>query len=415
MSEKIRLNLWVMPNAGFETRRVMNRELAYFEKANPDYEVRVTVIPWFFAWDRLIAVAKRRVSHDVPDVIQIGGTWTTTLAALGALSDITDYLDDIERTDIIRPLWNYSYEPSRTHAYSLPWFTDTRVLYYRKDILQQLGVDPQVIDTWEGLRAACEKLRDHPKLSKRYFPMPLQGQREGILIHDLAPWVWGSGGTFISADRHTPQFHKQAALQGMHFYYRMMVDRLIPLLGRDRLVTGNFFSGQFAFQVSGVWPVSTTFNPKHEMYEPDVAKNYGISVFPAGPAGQVTYLGGSNLAITNLSQHPEGAWKLIKHLIDAPAQVRHSRQIGMLPSRYSALEDLLSSAPPEVAETFRQSLRVARTLPCAATLGTIERILGKVSHRLMTAVCENRYNEGLLGEEMGLAAKEADYILSLYE
>ncbi len=395
MPDKINLNLWVMPNAGFDTQRVMQRELAAFHKENPDYLVRVTVIPWFFAWDRLVAVAKRRITHEPPDVIQIGGTWTTTLAALGALSDITDY--------------------SRTHAYSLPWFTDARVLYWRKDILRELNRTPADIATWQGLREACERLRDHPKLGKRYFGLPLPGQREGILIHDLAPWVWGSGGSFLSSDRHTPQFQKPASLQGIHFYYAMMVDRLIPLLGRDRLVQGNFFSGQSAFMVSGVWPVNSAFNPRHPAYQADVAKNYGISVLPAGPAGEVTFLGGSNLAITHLSQHPEGAWKLIRFLVGTESQTRHARQIGMLPSRYSALEKLLSSAPGPVADTFRHSLRVARTLPCAATLGTIERILGNASQRLITAVCENRYSEQLLNEEMSSAAKEADYILSLYE
>jgi multiple sugar transport system substrate-binding protein len=415
MSEPIRLNLWVMPNAGFDTQRVMERELALFKKENPDYEVRLTVIPWFFAWDRLIAVAKRRVNQDPPDVIQVGGTWTTTLAALGALSDVTDYLDELERTDVIRPLWNYSYEPTRTKAYSVPWFTDTRVLYYRRDILRQLEMTADDIGTWKGLRAACERLRDHSKLGKQFLGLPLPGQREGILIHDLAPWIWGSGGTFLSTDRQTPQFQKPAALQGIHFFYQMMVDRLIPLLGRDRLVSGNFFSGQFAFQVSGSWPVNSVFNKEHSAYNADVAKNYGVTTFPAGPAGQVTYLGGSNLAITSFSPHPEGAWKLIKFLSATPAQVRHSRQIGMLPSRYSALEKLLATAPEPVADVFRHSLRVARTLPCAATLGTIERILGKVSQSLITSVCDNRYSERLLADEMSQAAKEADYILSLYE
>jgi subfamily B ATP-binding cassette protein MsbA len=34
---------------------------------------------------------------------------------------------------------------------------------------------------------------------------------------------------------------------------------------------------------------------------------------------------------------------------------------------------------------------------------------------LITAVVENRYSEKLMQEEMGQAAKEADYILGLYE
>jgi len=87
----------------------------------------------------------------------------------------------------------------------------------------------------------------------------------------------------------------------------------------------------------------------------------------------------------------------------------------MLPSRYSAMEELLSSAPVRVAEVFRHTLRVARTLPCAATLGTIERIIGRTTQSLLAAVREERYSEALLSQEMTAASKEADYILSLYE
>lgn len=414
MANPIKLNLWVMPNAGFDTRRIMQRELANFRRENPGYEVKLTVHPWHFAWDRLIAVAKHKDMRDLPDVVQIGGTWNTTLAALGVLSDITDYLDDIERADIIRPIWNYCYEPTRTKAYSLPWFLDARVLYYRRDLLTQLGLVPDDLSTWKGFREACERLHNS-HLGKSYFALPLAGQREGILIHDLAPWIWGAGGNFLSSDRHVAQFGEPASVKGIDYYFRMMVDHLIPLLGRDRLGTGDFFSGQFAFQVSGVWPINSFLNPKYSYYNADVAKNYGISVFPSGPAGQVTFLGGSNLGIVSSSQHPHAAWKLIKFLTGVQSQVRHSKQIGMLPSRYTALEELLASAPAGVAEVFRHSLRVARTLPCAATLGTIERILGKVSQDLMSAVRENRYDDRVLKETLQSAAKEADYILSLYE
>jgi len=414
MTTPIKLNLWVMPNAGFDTQRILQKEMAIFRRENPGYDVKITVQPWHFSWDRLIAVTKRRDYRDPPDVVQIGGTWNTTLAALGTLMDVTDFLQDVDRADIVRPIWNYCYEPTRTHAYSLPWFLDARVLYYRRDLIQELGMQPEDLAGWKGFREACERLHNS-KLGRKYFALPLPGQKEGVLIHDLAPWIWGAGGNFLSSDRKNAQFHENAALKGVDFFYRMLVDHLIPLSGRDRFSTGDFFSGQFAFQISGVWPMNTYLNPKYPYYQADVAKNYGVAVLPAGPAGQVTYLGGSNLAIVRTSQHPHAAWKLIQFLTGAESQVRHCRQIGMLPSRYTALESLLASAPPAVAEVFRHSLRVARTLPCAATLGTIERILGRVSQDLMVAVRENRYDDKILADQMTNAAKESDYILSLYE
>src|SRR5437879_3739313 len=256
MSSLSKLNLWIMPNAGFETRRVMQREVAYFRKENPGIEVQITVQPWFFAWDRLIAVAKRRDFQEFPDVIQIGGTWTTTLAALGALVDLSDYLNDIDRSDLVRPSWNYCYEPTRTKAYSLPWFLDARVLYYRHDILSELGLSPEDLGTWKGFREACERL-NNAKVGTKYYALPLPDQKEGIILHDLASWIWSGGGNFFSSDGHFAHFHEPAALKGIDFYFRMMVDHMIPLLGRDRLSTGDFFSGQFAFHVSVVWPISS--------------------------------------------------------------------------------------------------------------------------------------------------------------
>src|SRR4051812_26803317 len=101
MKSSTKLNLWVMPNAGFDTDRVMQRELTQFHKENPAFDVELTIIPWFFAWDRLVDMAKRRNPLQAPDVVQIGGTWNTTLAALGAISDLTDYLNDTDRADII--------------------------------------------------------------------------------------------------------------------------------------------------------------------------------------------------------------------------------------------------------------------------------------------------------------------------
>jgi len=80
-------------------------------------------------------------------------------------------------------------------------------------------------------------------------------------------------------------------------------------------------------------------------------------------------------------------------------QVRHSRQIGMLPSRYTAMEELLSSAPVHVAEVFRHTLRVARTLPCAATLGTIERIVGRANQKSSTVFFIQQSCEYRLGIE----------------
>jgi len=92
----------------------------------------------------------------------------------------------------------------------------------------------------------------------------------------------------------------------------MMVDRLIPLLGATGWSAATFFR---PVRFSGVRRLAG-----EQFVQPEASELSGgrgaplrISVFPSGPAGPVTYLGGSNLAITSVSQHPEmpGSWSNI--------------------------------------------------------------------------------------------------------
>ena len=42
--------------------------------------------------------------------------------------------------------------------YGIPWYVDTRVLFYRKDLLANAGYDG-IPETWEGWRKAMEAVK----------------------------------------------------------------------------------------------------------------------------------------------------------------------------------------------------------------------------------------------------------------
>src|SRR5688572_25687440 len=84
------LHFWVMPNAGFATRQLLQAATAEFERLHPDVQIHLTIHPWSLAWNRLIDVIKGRFFGPPPDVLQIGTTYVATLAYLGALDKIPD-------------------------------------------------------------------------------------------------------------------------------------------------------------------------------------------------------------------------------------------------------------------------------------------------------------------------------------
>jgi hypothetical protein len=86
----------------------------------------------------------------------------------------------------------------------------------------------------------------------------------------------------------------------------------------------------------------------------------------------------------------------------------------MFPSVKSAFDNM-AALKPEVGSVFRESLNIARLLPSILSLGTIEQILGATTEQVLQLLIRKKYTPELLKTEIQRAAREANYILSLYE
>jgi multiple sugar transport system substrate-binding protein len=402
-----------MPNAGFETRRVLQSLLGRFQRLHPHIRVRVEVFPWSVVWDRLMTVLKGSGGAHAPDVLQIGSSWTCTLAFLGALRDLTPRLAEIDRDNFIPTVFESCHLPHTRKLFAVPWFMDLRVLYYRKDILKSCGLGAGDLETWDTFRRACHVVRRARRRHRNLFPLAMSGQKGEVLLHDLAPWVWGGGGNFFTNDERHASFHREDSLEGLRFFFSLMEDGCIPLLGRDRFSSGTFFSGHAALQFSGAWPIDNVLRPGHPLYQRDVAEHFEAAPFPLGPAGRFTYLGGSHLAVSALTRYPEESWTLTRYLCSAESQLLHARAVGMLPCRQSELPGLFTRHP-QVGRVFLESLTYARILPQVPTLGTFERVFQRCTSDIIKSIVDKQLTPARLQNALEDAAQETNYILSLY-
>ncbi|HRY29923.1 MAG TPA: extracellular solute-binding protein [Elusimicrobiota bacterium] len=408
----VELQFWVMPNAGFETRHILRHLLDRFHKTHPNIRVTPEVFPWSVAWDRLMNVIKDGRGPLCPDVFQIGSTWTCTLAFLGALRELTPRLGEIDRDNFIPTVFESCYLPHTRKLYALPWFIDLRVLYYRRDVLRAAGLGPEALETWDSFRRSCRLLSKKYR-RKNLYTLALSLQKGEVLIHDLAPWIWGAGGSFLTADEKHASFHREDSLEGLRCFFSLMEDGSIPLFGRDRFSSGNFFSGHAAFQFSGAWPLNSAFKKGHPLYQPEVAENFGAVPFPLGPAGRFTFLGGSHLAVSAMSRHPEESWSLVRFLSTPEAQLNHARAVGTLPCRASEIPELFGEYP-DIGRVFLESLTYARILPQIPTLGTVERVFSRCAMDVVKMIVDKGCTPAKLQNRMADAALETNYILSLY-
>src|SRR5205814_7098599 len=102
-----------------------------FEHHNPNIHVIVQQVPLIAAHEKLMTAY---VGRSTPDMAQMGNTWIPEMVAINALEELTPFANaSIDRSDYFAGIWDTNVVDGK--LYGIPWYVDTRMLFYRKDII----------------------------------------------------------------------------------------------------------------------------------------------------------------------------------------------------------------------------------------------------------------------------------------
>ncbi|MFV0288633.1 MAG: sugar ABC transporter substrate-binding protein [Mycoplasmatales bacterium] len=317
-SEEVdKLVVWAMGDEGNHLSELTDK---YQEETG--IEVEVVAIPWDQAHDKLsTAVA----SKSGPDVIQLGTSWITEYAESGALADLSEFSEDQFDSSL------YFEGAADTMAvdgttYSIPWYVDARALYYRTDIIKETcGLDAAPT-TWDEMFECSNKLADRGDdqygvafdISDQFFFVQYAWQN-GWDVLDENGKINVQDEKFIEAMEYTQSFIKSGAT---------------TLDMADIDITQTFSDGRFPFFFSGPWSVNVLLEAN-----PELEDKFSIAPVPAGDAGSVAYMGGSNLAIFEYSENKEAAADLINWMVTPKQQTDWYDIAKSLPAQKSVWED----------------------------------------------------------------------------
>jgi multiple sugar transport system substrate-binding protein len=318
------LRVWAFGAEG-EALAPLARE---FERANPDVRVRVQQIPWTAAHEKLLTAY---VGGALPDVAQLGNTWIPEFAALNALEPL-DAL--VARDSALVPRADYFPGVLATNVvdgvlYGIPWYVDTRVMFYRTDLLRAAGVTSPPT-TWAGWRDALVRVR--ARQERGAFPalLPLNEWAQPVIfgLQTGAPLLaeHGTRGGFRD-----PRFRR-----GFEFYVDLFRDSLAPSLAATQIsnVFQEFAAGRVAMYITGPWNVG-----EFRKRLPDSLQgSWATAPLPGPDSAGVSLAGGSSIVIMRGSARKGAAWRFLTFLSDPTRQADFFARTGDLPARRSAWE-----------------------------------------------------------------------------
>ena len=232
---------------------------------------------------------------------------------------------------------------------ALPWFIDSGMLYYRKDLLEEIGAKPP--ETWDELIDGARKLTS---AGKAKFGFLWQAKQAEVLVCDLVSFIGSNDGSILQSDGKTVTIADDAAVEAvqlMHDFLKKYQISPQDVLSWDEEPSRRpFTSGQAAFlrNWSYVWKVSQ--NPS----ESSVVDKVGVEPLPHFPGKKsAACLGGYQYGVNASSKNREAAIDFVRWMSSPETQLRFATQLGLLPTRAAVLDE------PQIAkeEPFMQQLK----------------------------------------------------------
>jgi multiple sugar transport system substrate-binding protein len=330
---------------------VASELLGAFERENPGLRVRVEQLPWSAAHEKLLTAY---AGDATPDLAQMGNTWLPEFVALDAVVPLDERLRASTQVD----LGDYDQGIVATNVidgrqYGVPWYVDTRVLFYRRDLLSQAGFDAPPRDWNEWLRMQVA-LKQRGGADRYAVLLPLN-EFEPL----IALWLQ-QGEPLLREGGRFGNFRSAGFARALEFYLSMFERGLAPRVTNNDVanVWNEFARGYFSFFISGPWQIGEF----KRRLPPELQASWMTAPLP-GPNGPgASSAGGCSFAIFRRSPRKDAAWKLIEFLSRPSVQQEFYRLSGNLPARRSAWAAPALAHDP-YARAFRDQLDRVRPLP----------------------------------------------------
>ena len=185
----------ILDNLGDEERwrSIMEEALSELRKQHPEMQIEIAYNQLQHPNERT-EFLKAMTNNTPVDLMSVDQIWLGEFAGKGLLTDLTPYIENWNRSASDWYEVNWDGGSYNDKVYGIWLWTDVRGMYYWKDMLEESGVDPVSLKTWEGYIAAAKKLNS--TLNGRGIEgMHLTGASHSP---DLwYPYLWMLGGDIV--------------------------------------------------------------------------------------------------------------------------------------------------------------------------------------------------------------------------
>ncbi|BER93094.1 extracellular solute-binding protein [Atrimonas thermophila] len=311
------------------------KELTEQFETETGIKVNYEFINWAQAREKLTMWSLGGEAPDVADMF-----WSYTFSDLGGgkygpmpiEALVGEYIPDLEERWNPKSLVDVKY---KGHLFGVPWRIDLRPTVFRKDFVEEAGLDPNSLDTWDDLVVWGQKLTQKDAQGKVVrWGVSAVGQYDQFFF----PFIWQAGGDVVNKETWEVTLYSEEGKEALQF--------LTDLVHKYNIFPADYvldpsYNGAAEFIAGHVAVIPSSPADVRDLVErnaPFLADKIETQK-PLNNKSRVAFQGAGYFGVLHGAKDVDAAMRWLAFLARTEVQLELSRVCGQMTPCLPALED----------------------------------------------------------------------------
>lgn len=346
LAQPVTIDFWDMMWGGPDYSVAAQKLVDRYNAENSDVNVVYRPVPWSNWYETYVTAI---ASGSAPDMSTGASFQAVQLYDQGAIMPLDELVARIDKDDFTDgSLEAMQYDG---HYVGLPWGLDPRVIFYRKDLLEEAGVE--VPTNWAEFREAAKALTGDGK-----YGLVSSGDPSGM--HWILTTTTNNDGGLFDTEGN-PDLTGERSMEALKFLESLVADGSVNPASVGYLrddARGSFVRGEAGFLLNNIGIFALAG---------DAADKIGIVPPLSGPHGDKgTFSSVNNIMAYNQTEHPEETLDFMEWWSENSLPLWTEGGAGQLPVRHSIASDPYFQDDPQTAYVIENYLPIGRPLSAQA-------------------------------------------------
>ncbi len=307
---------------------VIREEVA---KKYPNIQVEFNIMPYEAGPWRDNYLAWFQAEDGTTDLIGMGLYWLPEFGKAGWLMPLNDMVSP-EIMENLNPAYVDSFTYNGDVLALGPWWGGIGGLYYRKDVLEEAGLEPP--QTYDELVEIAQTITaENSELSGWTWP----ALKDQVVVNRWVEFLNGYGGTYFDENGQCVMNNEQG-VEALEFMIGLIDEGITPkeaLTWKEEESQVRFASGQALFHTGRQDMMFWLDNPEQS----EVVDKWGFVPMPGQEGAGAGFFEGWGFSINKNSDNPEAAAKVLEVMFDFPVQKAFNLSQGPVQAHMDVYSD----------------------------------------------------------------------------